>query len=315
MAGAKQYERVRLLVAKGLDEIPQNVFGHEIPILEAAIGKDALRYRSRRSFRPVKSPQAEYRRLEGVYGRDLAAQVYRGGAQDFQPYLDQGASHIDVLEAQEKKRHPPAPPPVDPAVRNRERKARELRGELVTKAADRRQWLLGGTGLPKSAQATTAAQQIESALIGGTIQIGRAETAALAMSAFDTAKAAIEAVHLDDVAPTWRLVGAAHPLRPGHTLPSVRRSDPPFTAAEIEAVTPGAPADPVFIEHAQAENDAEMRTERYFVQGNARVRLKWLTETPAAPAVVKLRARNAAAASEREVTVPVPTLPRAGEHD
>ena len=46
---------------------------------------------------------------------------------------------------------------------------------------------------------------------------------------------------------------------------------------------PGAPADPVFIEHAQAGNDAEMRTERYFVQGNAKVRLKWLTDTGIAP--------------------------------
>ena len=137
----------------------------------------------------------------------------------------------------------------------------------------------------------------------------------MAKSAFDTAKVAIKAVNLDDIAPRWQLVGAAYPLRPGHPLPSVRRSDPPFTAAEIEAFAHGAPSDPVFIKLAQAENDAEMRTECYLVQGKARVPPKWLTETPAASAAVKLRARNAAAASEQEVTVPVPTSPRAGEHD
>ena len=122
----------------------------------------------------------------------------------------------------------------------------------------------------------------------------------MAKSAFDTAKVAIKAVNLDDIAPRWQLVGAAYPLRPGHPLPSVRRSDPPFTAAEIEAFAHGAPSDPVFIKLAQAENDAEMRTECYVVQGKARVPPKWLTETPAA---------------SQEVTVPVPTSPRAGEHD
>ena len=100
-------------------------------------------------------------------------------------------------------------------------------------------------------------------------------------------------------------------VRTSHTLPSVRRAPPPFAAGTLEAFTMGSATAPVFIFDVQVRNPAEMSATRVAAPaGVDRVRLDWRTKTPAALAVVTLRARNTVAASERVVTVPVPTAAR-----
>lgn len=97
-----------------------------------------------------------------------------------------------------------------------------------------------------------------------------------------------------------------------YTLPRVRAATAPFAAGTIEAFNPPpaptlAATDPVFIEDVEIWNPAEMSSTRVTASTGAdRVQLDWLTQTPKAAAVVTLRARNAIAASERVVTVPVP---------
>ena len=94
-------------------------------------------------------------------------------------------------------------------------------------------------------------------------------------------------------------------VRTSHTLPSVRRAPPPFAAGTLEAFTMGSATAPVFIFDVQVRNPAEMSAPRVPAPaGVDRVRLDRRTKTPAAPA------RNAVAASERVVTVPVPTAAR-----
>ena len=185
------------------------------------------------------------------------------------------------------------------------RQARLVR-QLARRARTHRQWLLGGSGHPRSTEQTAARNGIEDALRRGAVRIGRAFTDAGMDEALDTALAAVRAVSVAS-APKVRLVGASHALRDGGSVPSVPRSSPPFNAAVVEAYTEGDADDEVAIESVELSRPDEMASERYLAQGNARVRLQWIVAAPADACTVTLEVRNAAGARRTRFTIPAAT--------
>ena len=219
------------------------------------------------------SAQANYQRLSGWTGQT-----------DFNTLMDSFLARVRADTSTSKDR---------------------LAEQLVETAERHRKWLLGGTGSPRSSQEESACDSIEGHVRSGIISIQREPMLANAIDAFNRAQLSVESVHMDGVAPRFRVAGAANDLRAGSIIPTVADATPPFLAGHIEAYLPHVD-EPVWIESVVLDETKLEWRRAANVRGAQRIGLYWKVAGASSSENVILKARGAIAARSLTIVVPAP---------
>lgn len=178
---------------------------------------------------------------------------------------------------------------------------------LRTLAERRRRHVLGGEGVPLDDPQRTVARTVEQRLREGEVAVARAGDREGVAAAYASAAQSLAAPIALDVPTALWLHGAAHKLREGVTVPSVRASTPPFNAAVVDVRSTASPAEDVAVERVTLGRPEEMSAAWALDGAKVVLTLQWTVAAPAESMRIGVHGRVVSGAFSHAFIVPRPT--------